>query len=194
MNVYLNQRDLLFIVETLMPGSAKPERMAERLQRDETRLGTMLDEPRLFHRLMQQKELLPQISPWLFFTLLLRQAQRDLQREAFTVEQRGRQKVVLFDVPWEYALLLQKGQIIRFDYAEIDHCCELFKLVEAWLDAENLQRRGRVGYAEARLIRSRDIVKVVTEQLQSNETIFLHLPGVDEECDEARASLSSLPA
>lgn len=35
--------------------------------------------------------------------------------------------------------------------------------------------------------------QVVTEQIQSNETVFLHPPGVDEECDEARASLASLP-
>lgn len=93
----------------------------------------------------------------------------------------------------KYVLLRQEGLVTRFDYAEIDHCCEKFNLVEAWLEAENLQRRGRVGYAEARLIRSRDIVKVVTAQLQSNETIFLHPLGVDEECDDARASLSSLP-
>ncbi|MBE7551610.1 MAG: AAC(3) family N-acetyltransferase [Anaerolineales bacterium] len=94
----------------------------------------------------------------------------------------------------KYVLLLQEGRITRFDYAEIDHCCEKFNLVDAWLEAEKLQRRGRVGCAEARLIRSQDIVKVVTTQLQSNEIIFLHPPGVDEECDEARASLSSLPA
>jgi aminoglycoside N3'-acetyltransferase len=79
------------------------------------------------------------------------------------------------------------------DYSEIDHCCENFSFVDTWLEAKKLQRRGSVGYAEARLVRSRDIVNVVTAQLQSNETVFLHAPGVDEECDEARASLMSLP-
>jgi aminoglycoside 3-N-acetyltransferase len=44
---------------------------------------------------------------------------------------------------------------------------------------------------QARLARSRDIVGVVTERLHRDETIFLHPPGVDEECDEARASLLS---
>lgn len=89
----------------------------------------------------------------------------------------------------KYVHLLKEGQLTRFDYAEIDHCCQNFNLVDEWLDAKKLQSRGRVGYAEARLVRSRDIVKVVTAQLQSNETIFLHPVGVDEECDEARASL-----
>jgi aminoglycoside 3-N-acetyltransferase len=92
----------------------------------------------------------------------------------------------------KYALLLREGRVTRFDYAEIDHCCQNFKFVDVWLEAEKLQRRGRVGYAEARLIRSRDIVKVVTAQIQSNETVFLHPLGVDEECDEARASLALL--
>jgi aminoglycoside N3'-acetyltransferase len=89
--------------------------------------------------------------------------------------------------------LLKEGQITRFDYAEIDHCCENFNLADEWLEAGKLQSKGSVGYAEARLIHSRDIVKVVTEQIRSNETVFLHPTGVDEECDEARASLASLP-
>jgi aminoglycoside N3'-acetyltransferase len=92
----------------------------------------------------------------------------------------------------KYALLLKEGQVRRCDYGEIDHCCQNFNLVEAWLEAEGLQRRGRVGYAEARLAQSHDVVNVVTAQLQRNETIFLHPFGVDEGCDEARASLASL--
>ena len=48
-----------------------------------------------------------------------------------------------------------------------------------------------VGDAEARLIRSRDIVSVVTEYLGKNETLFLHPPGFDEECDDARTSLTN---
>ena len=37
--------------------------------------------------------------------------------------------------------------------------------------------------------RSRDIVETVVERLRAEETIFLHPYGVDEECDEARASI-----
>jgi aminoglycoside N3'-acetyltransferase len=92
-----------------------------------------------------------------------------------------------------HAMLLQAGQVVRFDYAEVDHCCQRFALVDGWLEARGLQARGPVGHAPARLARSRDIVGVVTEQLQANETIFLHPPRVDEECDEARASLPSSP-
>jgi hypothetical protein len=58
--------------------------------------------------LLQHKELPPQISPWLFFTLLLRHAQRDMEREAFTVEQHSRQNIVLFDSDRVVQLLAQK--------------------------------------------------------------------------------------
>jgi aminoglycoside 3-N-acetyltransferase len=92
----------------------------------------------------------------------------------------------------KYVYILNDGQPTRFDYAEIDHCCQNFCLVDGWLDTEGLQCRGIIGHAEARLVRSQDVVKVVTRQLKTNETIFLHPPGFDDECDEARASLESL--
>lgn len=90
----------------------------------------------------------------------------------------------------KYITLLKEGRPVRFDYREIDHCCQNFALVDGWLEERGLQRRGTVGHAGARLMRSRDVVRVVTEHLVENETIFLHPEGLDEECDDARASLT----
>lgn len=90
----------------------------------------------------------------------------------------------------KHATVLRSGEPVRVDYGEIDHCCQRFALVDEWLDAARLQRRGIVGHAEARLVRSRALVEVVTAQLRSNETVFLHPYGIDVECDEARDSLS----
>jgi aminoglycoside N3'-acetyltransferase len=85
---------------------------------------------------------------------------------------------------------LENGRPARFDYVEIDHCCENFSQADRWLDARKLQTRGRVGHADARILRSRDIVEVVMERLRENETVFLHPRGVDGQCDEARNSLA----
>lgn len=104
----LNQRDALFVVDTLMPGRVDREHVAERLMRDETQLEAMLDEEEIFQRLMREENALIHISPWLFFSVLLRRAWRDLEREAFTIEQRGRQKVVLFDADRVVELLAQE--------------------------------------------------------------------------------------
>lgn len=89
----------------------------------------------------------------------------------------------------KHITVMESGQPVRFEYQEIDHCCQNFSLVDDWLDERKLQKRGKVGNADARLIRSRDIVSVVTEHLTENEITFLHPKGVDDECDDARASI-----
>jgi aminoglycoside N3'-acetyltransferase len=86
-------------------------------------------------------------------------------------------------------MLLRDGKPAQFAYDEIDHCCQRFALVDEWLDAAGLQRRGPVGRGEARLAGSRDIVATVVARLRADETVFLHPPGVDVECDLARASI-----
>jgi len=92
----------------------------------------------------------------------------------------------------KHVTVLQGGRVVSLPYLEIDHCCQNFSLVDDWLDAAHLQQRGIVGHAEARLARSRAIVEIVTAQLRLRETAFLHPHGVDDECDEARASLVGL--
>jgi aminoglycoside N3'-acetyltransferase len=90
----------------------------------------------------------------------------------------------------KHLTVLQDGRPFRLPYREIDHCCENFSLVDDWLDTAGLQRRGRIGDAEARLMRSRELVEIVVDRLRQNQTVFLHPEGVDSECDEARASLA----
>jgi aminoglycoside N3'-acetyltransferase len=90
----------------------------------------------------------------------------------------------------KYITILRDGHPARFEYREIDHCCQNFALVDGWLDERGLQRHGDVGHAPARLMRSRELVSVVTGELKRDETIFLHPAGFDVECDDARASLT----
>jgi aminoglycoside 3-N-acetyltransferase len=92
----------------------------------------------------------------------------------------------------KYVTIVKAGQLARFDYREIDHCCQNFNLVDGWLDGQGLQNKGQVGHAAARLARSQDIVTVTLAQLKLNETVFLHPEGVDPECDEARGSLKKI--
>jgi hypothetical protein len=93
----LKRRDLFFLIDTLIPASADKEETAEKFQDDNDLVEKMLDDDRLFQRLMADEAVLIHLSPWLFFTVLLRRARRDLEQEAFTIERRDRQKVVLFD-------------------------------------------------------------------------------------------------
>ncbi|APR76191.1 aminoglycoside N3-acetyltransferase [Minicystis rosea] len=85
------------------------------------------------------------------------------------------------------ALIQDGAEPRRIHYFEIDHCCGGFALLDDWLGP--LQKRGLVGRGEARLARSRDIVRIAVDHLRRDETAFLHPPGFDAECDEARASI-----
>jgi len=90
----------------------------------------------------------------------------------------------------KYVTVLKNGWPVRFEYSEIDHCCQRFSLVDNWLDAMHLQHRRKVGYGQARISMSRDIVTEVLAHLRADATVFLHPMGFDDECDEARKSLA----
>lgn len=91
----------------------------------------------------------------------------------------------------KHLTVLKDGLPARFEYKELDHCCENFAKLDEWLEAMGRQRRGFVGGAQARLVRSRDVVEAALEQLLRDETVFLHTPGVCDECDDARAAMAT---
>jgi hypothetical protein len=90
-------RDLRFIAETLVPERTDPEHIVGLLQDDTALLDAMIQDDRLFQQLMADDEIFLSVSPYFFFKVLLVRAQRDLQRELYTIERRHMQKVVLFD-------------------------------------------------------------------------------------------------
>jgi aminoglycoside 3-N-acetyltransferase-4 len=99
---------------------------------------------------------------------------------------------LLADVPYripKHITVLQDGRPVRIEYGENDHCCARFALADKWLRARGLQSEGPVGHADARLARSRDIVRVAREYLARDPLLFLHSADAGcAECDEARKS------
>lgn len=100
---------------------------------------------------------------------------------------------LIADVPYRiprYCTVVRDGRPVRIDYGENDHCCQRFALANGWLRERGVQREGRVGHADARLVRARDVVRVALEHLSRDPLLFLHPAGAGcEECDEARASV-----
>ena len=90
-------RDLRFIVETLVSECADIEQVVNLLREDEELLAAMLEDDRLAQRLISDEESFLSVSPHFFFKVLLLRARRDLKQEAYTVEHRNLQKIVLFD-------------------------------------------------------------------------------------------------
>jgi aminoglycoside 3-N-acetyltransferase len=99
---------------------------------------------------------------------------------------------VLAGVPYRVPkslTVVENGRPVRVEYGENDHCCRKFVLADTWLRERGLQVEGLVGPAHARLIRSRDVVKVAREHLAEDPFVFLHPRGECAECDEAWASV-----
>ena len=74
----------------------------------------------------------------------------------------------------KFVTVLRHGKPARLDYQETDHCCELFNLMDGWLEPKGFLRRGPVGQGVARLADSRRIVAAVLEHLRVDERVFLH--------------------
>jgi len=102
---------------------------------------------------------------------------------------------LLADVPYrvrKHITVLRDGVSTRIEYGENDHCCQRFALADGWLRSAGLQSEGPVGSAHARLLRSRDLVRLAQEHLRSEPLLFLHSSENGcEECDEARASVDA---
>jgi hypothetical protein len=109
MKCQLSSQDLYFLIDTLMPGTRDLEHAAGVIRGDDRFVEAMLDDDRLFQRMISDDEVLVKVSPWLFFTVLLRRARRDLETETFTVERRSQQKVFLFDTDLVVDLLQQEA-------------------------------------------------------------------------------------
>ena len=96
---------------------------------------------------------------------------------------------VPYRVP-RHCTAVRDGKPVRVDYVENDHCCERFALADQWLREDGLQAEGTVGNARARLVRSRDIVRVALERLDRDPLVFLHAVG--EPCVDCVASRRSI--
>jgi hypothetical protein len=103
-----SHNDILFMVETLIPGRPDKERLVELVKDDEGFVETMLRDKELFDRVMGDEEILVKISPKLFFAVLLERIRRDLEKETYTVERRHLQRIAVFDSDRVVDLLSRK--------------------------------------------------------------------------------------
>jgi aminoglycoside N3'-acetyltransferase len=100
---------------------------------------------------------------------------------------------LIADVPYRvphHITVAMDGRAQRIEYGENDHCCARFAQLDDWLG--DRQARGRVGHAQARLMRTRDVVGIALAQLTRDPLVFLHREEDGcAECDEARRSVGS---
>jgi hypothetical protein len=93
----LTNNDLLFLVRVLMPGSTQRQRMIRTLREDEDILEAMLADEKLFSIIKREPQSLLQVSPHLFFTVLLNRVKEELKSRSYTVEDELGSHALVFD-------------------------------------------------------------------------------------------------
>jgi aminoglycoside 3-N-acetyltransferase len=89
-------------------------------------------------------------------------------------------------------VLSVNGQSCTVQVPETDHCCKRFRLADDWLREAGEQREGKLGNADARIMKARDAVTAAVHHLTQDPLLFLC--AVDQgcaECDRARASIDA---
>jgi hypothetical protein len=105
----LNDTDLLFLIRVLMPGYGQRQRMLRILREDEDILEAMLADEKLFHMLKHEPQSLLQISPHLFFTVLLNRVREELKTRSYTIENDFGSHALVFDSAAVVGFLEDRG-------------------------------------------------------------------------------------
>ncbi len=94
-----SERDLDFVVENAAPGSADPSQLKRLITEDTQFRAAMLGDESLLQRVQSDDEILLYISPSMYFEILLRNSNRELETAAYTEEREGRMSIPVFDTP-----------------------------------------------------------------------------------------------
>ncbi len=97
------------MVATVFPEFGDHRELVENAKGDERFVEGMLGDERVFERVTGGDQVLLQITPKLFFSVLLRQARKDLPKASYTMEMRARQKIPIFDTGQVVELLGKQG-------------------------------------------------------------------------------------
>lgn len=106
----LPESDLSFLVRAVATQRSDHEHIKEIIRDKPDLIDIMLDDPKVMAKIREKQEILLQISPYLFFTILLRQVKRELQDSTFTLELlETAEEVPVFDSPEVVRLLENKA-------------------------------------------------------------------------------------
>lgn len=139
----LTSKDLKFISETLLIPESSLTQYGD--------LDEIIGNELLFKRVMNEEETFLKISPFLFFKILIKRAQRELRWESYTVERDGIYSVYVFDtdilskilenkdVRDYLATLLASFSRVRSFVVYLFLRKRLYKFRQSYLDVEALE-------------------------------------------------------
>lgn len=106
----LSEKDLTFVVETVATRRRDHDRIRDLVRDKPDLVDIMLDDEKLFARVISDDEIFLKISPYLLFTILLRHARKQLKEKNYTLETVAyKKKIPVFDGPEVSRLLDDAG-------------------------------------------------------------------------------------
>ena len=142
---YFSEKDLDFIVENAAPGSSDTERLKQLVVEDVEFRDALVGDQALFDRVIDDEEIFLRVSPALYFEILLRKANRELEEATHTVERSGRDNVPVFDTG-DVLKLMKRPKIIEY----LASMMASFTLVRSYVVPVRVRRgvRRRVRYSD----------------------------------------------
>lgn len=137
----LSEADLNFLAETVATERPDKEEIVGLIRDKDDFLDQMLDDPKLVSRILDNEEVFVRISPFMMFSILMRQVRRELENESYINEVGVRgQRIPVFEAPNVVELLDEEG---ARDYL-IDMLSSFAKTsstVSYWMERGRLHRR-----------------------------------------------------
>ena len=112
----LSEADLRFLVETVADRRKDHDQVVALVRDKPDFLNQMLDDPKLFERLSSDAEALVSISPYMLFSILLRQVRREIEKESYLYDYEigaKKQRIPVFAVP-EASSLLHEAEALDY--------------------------------------------------------------------------------
>jgi hypothetical protein len=92
-----SEGDLKYIMDSLAPNAGERPTLARAVREDREIREAVLADDRIFHAVTDNEEAFIHVSSYLFFTVLLLRARRDLRDQGYTVEREGDFAMPVFD-------------------------------------------------------------------------------------------------
>jgi hypothetical protein len=113
MQFIVSDSDLEFVIREAAPEFRDKEKLKQLIREDAAFRKALLDDERVFRRVMADEQIFLKISPALYFEILLRKTQRELPKTSHTLEMVGGEKVPIFDIQ-AVVDLLSKETVLEY--------------------------------------------------------------------------------
>ena len=142
----LTDSDLDFVVSAAAPDASDVEHLKHLVRNDPDFRRAIASDDKVFHKIMSTEDIFLSVSPALYFEVLLRRVQKNLETARYTVEQSGREVVPVFDTP-EVVDFLARPQVLEY----------LAQMLASFVRIESYVTRVRVARGIRRRVRFSDM-------------------------------------